>query len=334
MRRGGSALNVIDLLWKPERASGSIIPTSIPVVWFHSSQTFRDLTPAEQPQLTINRKLWQSKKIAVVTAAPQLGDLGGSVKGNSRAKVPTAAETGAVAINPVCTPDRHLARVKNVRRQSLQRLPRATFASLPVICLDAPMDHPTVRKSTHPSLPGKRKATATVTSETDRINGVLFEVVSSSSSGEGMPTRPMKVSKLDQVDAAPPRIITFQPDQEIPDVASSSTTIEQVDDRSFLNIEESDDNDGEALLGLLPYSPGLPREPKASEKTVSYIQRYGAAAALDKVLKSALPRILTEAELYYYRTGYGLIEQTLRITENLKSKWTIFRCIRYLGRCI
>ena len=159
------------------------------VVWFHSSQTFRDLTPAKQHQQTINRKLWQSKKIAVVTAAPQLGDLGGSVKGNSRAKVPTAAETGAVAINPVCTPDRHLARVKNVRRQSLQRLPQATFESLPLICLDAPMDHPTVRKSTHPSLPGKRKATATVISEADRVNEVLFGVVSSSSSGEGTPSR-------------------------------------------------------------------------------------------------------------------------------------------------
>ena len=114
----------------------------------------------------------------------------------------------------------------------------------------------------------------------------------------------MKVSKLDQVDAALPRIITFKSDQEIPDVASSSTTIKQVDDRPFLNIEESDDSDGEALLGLLPYSPGLPRQPKASEKTVSYIQRYGAAVALDKVQKSALPRILTEAELFYYRTGY------------------------------
>ena len=117
------------------------------VVWFHSSQTFRDLTPAEQHQQTINRKLRQNKKIAVVMAAPQLGDIsqqkamtgdiGGSVKENSRAKVPTAAETGAVAINPVCTPERHLARVKNVRRQSLQRLLRATFESPPLICLDS-----------------------------------------------------------------------------------------------------------------------------------------------------------------------------------------------------
>ena len=264
------------------------------VVWFKGTQTFREMSAAEKASHDTKRVSWQ----------------------NTKKKVPTAEQTGAVAIVPQSTPDRHEARVKNVRRQSVQRLPRATFE--PRLPIGSPelLGHPMIRRSTQPCLPGRKRSMAATTTSALTDDDTLFGVVSSSASEEGTPARRAKLDQLPPSNTGSSQPVTAIHILAQPAMASASSTGPPPSAQFFLNIDDSDDSDGEALRGLLPYSPGLPREPQASEKTIRYIQKYGSKAALEKVREAVKPRILTEAETFYYRTGYGLIEQTLWIAKN------------------
>ena len=104
--------------------------------------------------------------------------------------------------------------------------------------------------------------------------------------------------------------------------ASGSSLMDTVSNK-FMNIDDSSEEDAEALKGTLPYCPGLTRVPQASEWTVQYIRKYGVEMAMSKLKKTLHPRMLSEAEEFYYRTAYGLIAQTVEILQNLK--WTIVR---------
>ena len=284
-------------------------------VWEKESGDIRPMTKEEKGVQQEKRKQAQSRAKAHREIRANRKRSGSSTREKSDKKIPSAEMTGAVALGQVSRSRKLELQKKYAKWLPVQKM---------IIGSASTKSSPTCRQKTRPMLAGTgvKTSTAKNTKVSMTLTAPVDDLISigsiSSTTPDDSPVGKKVVGSPSKKILVGDTISAQRISDPTVAVKASVSGPTDVVPNEFLNIDDSSEEDTEALKGTLPYCPGLPRVPQASERTVQYIRKFGVEMAMSKLEKTIHPKKLSEAEEFYYSAAYGLIAQTAEIVQNLK----------------